>query len=334
MCLDSGKKWLSLQHENSKVMKPTIHYSAKPFVKWAGGKTQLLNDIESRLPKNFFSRTDITYVEPFVGGGAALFYLLRKYPNIGEAVVNDINPRLMTTYRIIKHQPQELIQELSTLQEKYLPLPHEERTAMYLQVRSRFNEDTELTDVQTAALFIFLNRTCFNGLYRENQKGRFNVPHGRYARPLICDETTILADSEVLQRVEILCGDYAATLSYAGEGTLFYFDPPYKPLSETSSFNSYVKEVFDDAEQMRLRDFCHAVSELGSSFILSNSDVKGKNPDDDFFDDLYSDYTISRVYANRMVNANPDKRGKLTELLITNIADTHTPADINRSLAL
>ena len=314
-------------------MKRTSSYNAKPFVKWAGGKAQLLPDIESRLPKDLFVRTDITYVEPFVGGGAALFFLLQKFPNIRRAVVNDINARLMTTYRVIKHQPEELIRELALLQDEYVPMNHEKRTTMFLEQRRRFNEE-ELTDVQTASLFIFLNRTCFNGLYRENSKGRFNVPHGRYANPLICDRATILADSEVLQRVEILCGDYAETLKYAGKDVFFYFDPPYKPLSETSSFNSYVKEVFDDAEQVRLRDFCNAVSALGSPFILSNSDVKGKNPDDDFFDDLYADYTISRVYANRMVNANPEKRGKLTELLITNIADTLTPADNNWSLAL
>ena len=314
-------------------MKHSLSYSAKPFVKWAGGKTQLLTDIESRLPKGLLTRTGITYVEPFVGGGAALFFLLQKYPNIRKAVVNDINVRLITTYRVIKHQPDELLQALDRLQGEYLPMSHEGRTEMFLEQRRRFNEE-ELPDVQTAALFIFLNRTCFNGLYRENQKGRFNVPHGRYAHPLICDEATILADAEVLQRVEILCGDYAETIRYAGKDTLFYFDPPYKPLSETSSFNSYVKEVFDDAEQIRLRDFCNAVSAKGSPFMLSNSDVKGKNPDDAFFDDLYADYAISRVYANRMVNANPEKRGKLTELLITNITDAPASAEKNWSLAL
>lgn len=297
-------------------------YKAKPFVKWAGGKAQLLNDIECHLSQNLLLHADnITYVEPFVGGGATVLYLLSKYPNIRKAVINDINPRLITTYRVIKYRPLDLIKELSILQETYIPMNHENRTNMFLEQRKRFNEK-DLTDIQTAALFIFLNRTCFNGLYRENSKGQFNVPHGRYANPLICDQTTLLADSEILQRVEILCGDYSETMKYAGANTLFYFDPPYKPLSETSSFNSYVKEVFDDREQIRLHNFCDAVSKLGSLFLLSNSDVKEKNPNDTFFDDLYANYFINRVYANRMLNANPQKRGKISELLITNFANT------------
>lgn len=291
----------------------------KPFIKWAGGKTQLLEDIENSLPADFTRRDGITYVEPFVGGGATVFYLLNKYPNIKHAVINDINLKLITTYRAIKHFPHELINELSQLEDKYLPLNHEERTEVFLDARNTFNEKT-LSDVQIASLFIFLNRTCFNGLYRENSKGKFNVPHGRYSNPLICDKATILADSEILQKVDILCGDFSNTLIYAGKNSLFYFDPPYKPLSETSSFNSYVKEVFDDKEQIRLRDFCNKISELGSSFMLSNSDVKGKNPNDDFFDVLYASYDIKRVYATRMVNSNAEKRGKLSELLISNIS--------------
>lgn len=308
-------------------------HNAKPFVKWVGGKTQLLNDIESRLPIDLRSQENITYVEPFVGGGATVFFLLKNYPNIKKAVINDINSRLITTYRVIKFQPNNLICELDRLKEKYISMDHQGRTAMFLEQRHRFNED-KLTDVQMASLFIFLNRTCFNGLYRENSKGKFNVPHGRYVNPQICDVVTILADSEILQRVEILCGDYSATLDYAGRDTLYYFDPPYKPLSETSSFNSYVKEVFDDNEQIRLRDFCNAVSACGSSFILSNSDVKGKYPEDDFFDDLYADYHISRVYANRMVNANPEKRGKLSELMITNIMSTYAFEDKKQKMTL
>lgn len=295
-------------------------YSAKPFIKWVGGKTQLLNDIEKRLPKNFANYDNITYVEPFIGGGATVFYLLSKYQNIKHAVINDINPKLITTYKVIKNSPHELIRELSLLQDKYLLLEHKERTNMFLEARKRFNE-CDLSDIQIASLFIFLNRTCFNGLYRENSKGKFNVPHGKYSNPLICDVNTLLADSDILQRVEILCGDYSGTLKYAGPNTLYYFDPPYKPLSETSSFNNYVKQVFDDNEQIRLRNFCDEISRLGSLFMLSNSDVKSKNPEDDFFDDLYSLYDIKRVYATRMVNAKPEKRGKLSELLITNISE-------------
>ena len=295
----------------------TTTKGAKPFIKWAGGKTQLLADIERNLPADF-STKEVTYVEPFVGGGSVVFWMLQNFPNIKKAVINDINSKLINVYHIIKRNPKELIDSLHLIEDEYLPKNHDERTAYFMEQRRRFNDEI-LSNVDQAAIFIFLNRTCFTVLYRENAKGKFNVPHGRYAHPTICDEATIMADSEVLQKVEIMCGDFAATEIYAGADTLYYFDPPYKPLSDTSSFNTYVKEPFDDKEQIRLRDFCNIITQKGSRFILSNSDVKGKNPADNFFDDLYSEDNINRVFATRMVNANPDKRGKLTELMISNI---------------
>lgn len=294
-----------------------VDRGAKPFVKWVGGKTQLLPDIEQSLPAHF-GELDITYVEPFVGGGAVMFYMLQRYPNIQRAVINDINEKLINTYRTIKASPEELIYLLRYLEADYLPMTQEARTAYFAQQRKLFNEG-KLSSTESAALFIFLNRTCFNGLYRENSKGLFNVPHGRYKSPKICDEATIMADAELLQRVEILCGDFAQTQQYAEQGAFYYFDPPYKPLSTTSSFNNYVKEPFDDAEQIRLRDFCKEVAEAGSLFVLSNSDAKDKGGEDSFFEELYTTYTIRRVLATRMVNANPEKRGKLTELMISNI---------------
>ena len=301
--------------------------SAKPFVKWVGGKTQLLEDIKRALPTDFSQKKDIIYVEPFVGGGAVLFWILQQFPNIKKAIINDIikkaiindiNPHLITTYRVIKEYPNKLIELLKSFQSEYIPLNEEERKNFYLNRRDIYNSFS-LSDIETAALFIFLNRTCFNGLYRVNSKGKFNVPHGRYANPKICDEETIWADSQVLQNVEILCGDFAETIAYAAPNALFYFDPPYKPLSKTSSFNSYAKEEFDDDEQIRLRDFCHQISAHKANFILSNSDVKGKDENDNFFDEIYHAYNIRRVMATRMVNANPDKRGKLSELMISNI---------------
>ena len=295
----------------------TLHKGAKPFVKWAGGKTQLLSDIESLLPTDFRNR-NITYVEPFVGGGSVLFWLLQHYPNIQHAVINDVNAKLINVYRVIKAKPKKLISALRVLENEYLPMNYAERTAYFMEKRRRFNDD-ELTNVEQAAIFIFLNRTCFNGLYRENSKGKFNVPHGKYVHPKICDEQTIMADSDLLQRVDILCGDFDATKRYAAEDTLFYLDPPYKPLNSTSSFNTYVKEPFGDAEQVRLRNFCNEVSGRGSLFVLSNSDVKGYDPKDNFFDNLYAAYNIQRVLATRMINSNAEKRGKLTELMISNI---------------
>lgn len=298
-------------------MHNKINKSAKPFVKWVGGKTQLIEDIKQTLPTNFSQKKDVIYVEPFVGGGAVLFWILQQYPNIKKAVINDINPNLITTYKVVKEHPQKLIILLKRLQNEYIPLGEEDRKNYFLSKRNAYNSSI-LSEIEIAALFIFLNRTCFNGLYRVNSKGKFNVPHGKYSNPKICDEDTIWADSQLLQKVDILCGDFAQTAIYASQNTLFYFDPPYKPLNKTSSFNSYAKEEFDDNEQIRLRDFCHEISQYKTNFILSNSDVKGKDGNDNFFDEIYDKYHIQRVMATRMVNANPEKRGKLSELLIRN----------------
>lgn len=291
---------------------------AKPFLKWAGGKTQLLPTIDSFLPNSFRKEKNITYIEPFVGGGAMLFFLLQKYPNIKRAVINDINPHLITTYTVIRDNPHSLIETLENLQATFKELQeHEAQKEFYLSLRARFNQE-KLSDICEAAYMIFLNRTCFNGLYRENSKGKFNVPFGRYSNPTICDRELILADSELLQKVEILNGDFSYTGRFAQGYTFFYFDPPYRPLDETSSFNSYVKEAFDDSEQIRLKNFYASLSSQGYHEMLSNSDGKTRNENDAFFDDLYHEFIIERVYAKRCINANASKRGVLTELLIRN----------------
>lgn len=291
---------------------------AKPFLKWAGGKTQLIFDIEKALPSDTI-KTNFTYIEPFVGSGAVLFWMLNNFSNLKNAVINDINEDLINTYKTIASKPKELISILEIMQNEFHDLEGNEdnKKVYYYQKRKLYNSREEEQSGQ-AALFIFLNRTCFNGLYRVNRKNEYNVPMGGYKRPTIYDRENILAVSEALQKVEILCGDFKHTLEYAKQNTLFYFDPPYKPLSETSSFNSYAKDDFNDDEQVRLRDFCHELDSLKHSWILSNSDVKGKDPNDNFFDELYSDFNIKRVEAKRSINANPEKRGKLTELLITN----------------
>jgi DNA adenine methylase len=257
-----------------------------------------------------------------VGGGAMLFYMLRNFPNITHAVINDINPHLVTAYRIIKEQPDELIRRLSALEHDYFSQSDEEaKKAYFLHVRKVFNE-TVLDDVDRTKYLMFLNRTCFNGLYRVNSKGKFNVPFGRNLHPTICNTDTILADSELLNRVDvtILNGDFERTADEMREGlNFFYFDPPYRPLNATSSFNSYAKEEFNDDEQIRLRDFCARLNEQPNvRWMLSNSDCSAKNPDDTFFENIYADFNIHRVHASRAINANPSKRGKLTELLIKN----------------
>ena len=291
--------------------------SAKPFLKWAGGKTQLISEIEKNLPDLVID----TYVEPFVGSGAVLFWVLGEFSKLEKAVVNDINEDLINTYKTIQSTPKELTSILEILQNEYHSLENEEdkKKEYYYKKRELFNNRKQ-NKTEHSALFIFLNRTCFNGLYRVNRKNEFNVPMGSYKKPTICDKLNILAVSEALQKVELLCGDFEQTVNYTSSNTLFYFDPPYKPLSETSSFNSYAKDEFNDEEQIRLKNFCDKLDSLGHSWILSNSDVKGKNPNDNFFDNLYSDFTIKRVDAKRSINANPKKRGFLTELLITNQA--------------
>jgi DNA adenine methylase len=275
---------------------------AKPFLKWAGGKSQLINDIEKALPKEFLTQK-FTYIEPFVGSGAILFWILNNFPNVEKAVINDINADLTNTYKIIASIPKDLITVLQQFQEEYhaIDLQTEIKRAYYTDKRTLFN--TRSTDLVTqAALFIFLNRTCFNGLFRVNKGNGFNVPIGSYKKPMICDKENLLAVSEVLQRVEILTGDYQETLQHAERLALFYFDPPYKPLSNTSSFNSYAKDEFGDQEQLRLRDFCKTLDTLDHKWILSNSDVNGKDMSDTFFDDIYNAFTINRVLARRSIN--------------------------------
>lgn len=291
---------------------------AKPFVKWVGGKRQLLPDIEKRLPALFSTSDNITYIEPFVGGGAVFFYILNKYRNIKKAVINDINSKLIKAYICIRDNPNELISSLTALQKEYYKITNDnERKDFYLSIRNAFNNE-ELTDIDNTSFIIFLNRTCFNGLYRVNTKGHFNVPFGKYSNPKICDTETILADSLLLQDVEIISGDFENIFRFATNDTFIYLDPPYRPLNTTSSFNSYNKDCFDDNEQIRLKKFIDKLNYNGFSFMLSNSDGKGKDPSDTFFDDLYHEYIIERVYATRAINSNPNKRGKLTELLIRN----------------
>lgn len=312
---------LRYQIEFDMIMQTMTKVKAKPFVKWAGGKTQLLSTIDYFLPKSFKQEKKVTYIEPFVGGGAVFFYLLQKYPNIQTAIINDINPHLIKTYKVIRDMPFLLIEFLTELQKSYREMTdYEAKKEFYLNIRKKFNTE-KLSDVEKAACMIFMNRTCFNGLYRENSKGAFNVPFGKYTNPTICDESLIVADSELLQRVEILNGDFSQTKDYMDGYTFFYFDPPYRPLDSTSCFNSYVKESFDDKDQVRLRDYFEEISAKGCHGLLSNSDGRGKNESDLFFDELYKDFTIERVLAKRCINANPTKRGALTELLIRNYTD-------------
>ena len=298
-------------------MKNNKKDTAKPFLKWAGGKTQLLQGISDRFP--FKSTQKFIYVEPFVGSGAVLFWVLQKFPKVEQVVINDINADLITAYRVIASQVTELIEVLQQWQDEYHRMDHdpEAKSDYYYHKREQFNKRIS-TEVEQTALLIFLNRTCYNGLYRVNTGNRFNVPVGRYKKPTICDAKNLKAVHQALQNVEVLHSDFEKTLQKALTKGFFYFDPPYKPLNATSSFNSYSNFSFGDAEQERLKNFCDQLHALGHQWMLSNSDVKVGNPDNHFFDDLYKEYYIERVPAKRNINSNGQKRGILTELLITN----------------
>ena len=311
---------------------------AKPFIKWVGGKGQLLQQLEKQLPTDLHEE-EFTYIEPFVGGGAMLFYMLQNFMNIKKVVINDINRNLTEAYRVIKQEPEGLVYRLKHIEQLYLNITTEDgRKNFYLEMRRRFNEEV-LSSLDKSAILIFLNRTCFNGLYRENAKGEFNVPFGRYANPTICNAEVIYTDSELLNRfdVQILNGDFKDTAKAIDKTglTFFYFDPPYRPLSATSSFNSYVKENFNDDSQRELADFCRMLDRKENvRWMLSNSDCSAKNPNDTFFEDIYDGFDIQRVFASRMVNANASKRGKLTELLIRNYTSKAQKEIINNQYKL
>lgn len=248
-----------------------------------------------------------------------LFWVLESFLNAERIIINDINTDLINCYKIIKNDVENLIFILNKWQNEYYALSQqeEEKKKYYYQKRKQFNQ-RNTTPLEQSALFILLNRTCFNGLYRVNRKNEFNVPQGSYKKPQICNAENLRKVSKVLQRVEILNGDFSATYDKADEKTFFYLDPPYKPLSESSNFNAYAKYDLNDAEQIRLKEFCDKLESSGYKWILSNSDVKGKDSNNDFFDDLYSDFQINRVFARRSINSKGNKRGQLTELLITN----------------
>ena len=294
--------------------------SVKPFIKWAGGKGQLLKEIKKIYP--FENKKIDKYAEPFIGGGAVLFDILTNY-DIKKAYISDVNKELINIYKVIQNKAEDLITFLKKFEEDYLPLENEERKEYYLQKREEYNNwkkryNAENIEEMGAALFIFLNKTCFNGLYRVNKKGEFNVPMGAYKKPLICDEENLRNISILLKNVEIICADYTKSENFIDENTLVYFDPPYRPLTETASFTSYTEFSFNDEEQIRLAEFIKTLNSKNIKVILSNSDPKNVNQDDNFFDDLYKGFNIRRIEASRMINSKGSSRGKITELLINN----------------
>jgi len=292
---------------------------AKPFLKWAGGKGQLLDRFKSLYPKELINGKIKTYIEPFVGGGAVLFDILQKY-DIESAVIIDLNKELINCYRCIKEGAETLIERLSVLQQKYIESTLEGQTKIFASIRRRYNRMklNEMIDFEKAADFIFLNKTCFNGLYRVNSKGEFNVPFGKYKSPKICDVENLTATHHLLQRVTILHGEYTQCKEYIDSQTFAYFDPPYRPITETQSFVGYSQNGFNDVNQVELASFTRELSIKGAKILLSNSDPKNINPNDNFFDDLYKDFFIQRIMARRVINCQADKRGNITEIIVAN----------------
>lgn len=319
-----GNMWIIPSNAEKPIDKRTVRYektkivTLKPFIKWVGGKSQLVEQIEKMLPADS-EKTLTKYAEPMVGGGALFFNILSKY-DFEELYISDINAELINAYQAVKNDVDNLIAKLNEMQMLFLPMDENGRKYFYYTVRERFNSSTltEETATEKAAQFIFLNKTCFNGLYRVNRKGQFNVPMGAYKNPTICDDENLRNIHEALQNVTIVCGDYSLSKSFIDKDTFVYLDPPYRPISETSGFTAYNTDVFDDNEQIRLSKFIDEINLSGAKIVLSNSDPKNVNEEDNFFDDLYKNYKINRVEASRAINSKGDKRGKINELLICN----------------
>jgi DNA adenine methylase len=299
---------------------------AKPFVKWVGGKNQLLEQFEQYYPSELKTGCIKKYAEPFLGGGALYFSISEKY-KIKNAYLSDLNKDLILTYLVIQQKPDCLLDFLQQYQNDYDTTAQEKRNELFISIRKHFNLQrfeinyNKLSDnwMPRAAQFIFLNKTCFNGLFRLNSKGEFNVPYGKYRTATILDEENILAVSSVLQNASIAQSKYADCYSKVSENTFVYFDPPYRPITATSSFTTYTGVEFCDVQQIELAKFFQRLDkEKGAKLMLSNSDPANANPADDFFERTYNGYQIFKVFANRAVNCNGAKRGKINELLITN----------------
>ncbi len=264
-----------------------------PIIKWVGGKTRLLPEIAARLPRQFGR-----YYEPFVGGGAVFFHLAPE-----QAVLSDRNADLIATYRAVADDPDGVLRRLAMHREA-----HDEEH--YYATRARWNDrSVDWSPLDRAATFIYMNRTCYNGLYRVNRGGGFNVPMGRYKNPPICDPDGVRAASKVLRRAQLRCGDYRAAVADAQPGDLVYFDPPYDPITPTASFVSYTADAFGPDDQRALASLAHELADRGVGVVLSNSDTP-------FVRSLYKGLRMDRVRCARAINCNSERRGEVDEVLV------------------
>lgn len=275
--------------------------TSKPFLKWVGGKGKLAPQLKTYTPKKYN-----TFYEPFVGGGALFFYCMPA-----KAFINDINKTLMGAYKNVRDNPEQLIDCLSKMQKNYYSNGKETRKQVYYEARHKFNTINNPEKVEKSCLLIFLNKTCYNGMYRENSQGEFNVPFGDYKQPLICDERTILSDSKVLQQTNITSTSFEDAVSTAQEEDFVYFDPPYYPLTKTANFTDYSEFGFEENDQIKLKELFDDLTKRGSFVMLSNSNAP-------FIKELYRDYRQEKVLANRAINCKADGRGKIEELVILN----------------
>ena len=296
---------------------------AKPFLKWAGGKTQLLNDIDINLPPEIKKNGIVNYYEPFIGSAAVFLFIKQKY-GIENAHLYDINSNLISTFRIVQNQTNNLIKELKLLDREFKSKNNEQRKIYYNKRREEFNillsADLKVKQklIRKAALTIFLNRTCFNGLYRVNNSGQFNVPLGRYENPRILDEENLLTVSELIKNVVLEVRNFKTLPKVVKKDSFIYYDPPYSPLNKTSNFTSYSEYEFSLNEQVELAKVYALLDKEGIKQLLSNADLKNHNSQNDFHDNLYGKYTIRRILASRIINSKAAKRGKISEILVRN----------------
>jgi DNA adenine methylase len=275
---------------------PEALIAPAPIVKWAGGKTRLLSQLSPLLPPGVAL---MRHVEPFVGGGAMFF---ARQPT--RALLCDINPMLIATYEAVRDETEAVIEQLEQLSRE-----HDGRA--YYRVRERYNRARKIAQTERAAMFIYLNKTCFNGLHRVNQKGEFNVPMGRYSQPRIVHPEALRAAARQLRHATLRCAGFESLLSAARPGDFIYFDPPYEPMSDTASFTAYAQSGFGREEQLRLRDVFAALDQRGCKLMLSNSDVP-------FIRELYRKYQLDGVSAARAINSNAKKRGPVQEIVVRN----------------
>jgi DNA adenine methylase len=298
---------------------------SKPFLKWAGGKTQLIPNIDGLIEKYILSGEIENYIEPFIGGGAIFFHLSSKY-NLKNSIIADVNKDLILAYKTIKIYSSKLIEAMSQLENDFLSLDISEREKMYYKIRETYNKNLINFNylsksekwIERSSYLIFLNRTCFNGLFRVNSKGEFNVPFGRYKNPTICNEENLRNISLLLKNTTIINSDFESLEKFVNEKSFVYFDPPYRPISKTASFNAYAKSGFNDSDQLRLASFFKKLDNKNAKLMLSNSDPKNVDENDVFFDEAFEGFNINRIFAKRNINSNANKRGKISELLITN----------------